>query len=358
MADNSSDNEKIDFVIPWVDGSDPEWLKERNAVSSDIGKSVSSEGGCGSDSLKNGDSIEDNSGARYYSWDNLQYWFRGVEKFAPWVNKIHFVTWGHIPPWMNTDAPKLHIVNHKDYIPEQFLPTFNSNTIELNFHRIEGLSEKFVYFNDDVFLLKPAAKEDFFRNGRPRDMLAFQPVVANPANPVMSHILLNNALVLSKYFDKRENVKKRPGSYFKPGYPLLYFGYNLLELAFPLFTGFYDTHGPAAFCKSTFGKVWELENDILTQTCSHHFRGDDVNQYLIRDWQKLSGNFTPANIAEGLSYCELPGGADMAADIIRKQKARVICINDSDRVTDFEGIKNKINSAFESILPDKSSFER
>ena len=152
MADNSSDNERIDFVIPWVDGSDPEWLKERNAVSSDIGKSVSSEGGCGSDSLKNGDSIEDNSGARYYSWDNLQYWFRGVEKFAPWVNKIHFVTWGHIPPWMNTDAPKLHIVNHKDYIPEQFLPTFNSNTIELNFHRIEGLSEKFVYFNDDTFI--------------------------------------------------------------------------------------------------------------------------------------------------------------------------------------------------------------
>ena len=83
-----------------------------------------------------------------------------------------------------------------------------------------------------------------------------------------------------------------------------------------------------------------------------------MNQYLIRDWQKLSGNFTPANIAAGLSYCELPGGADRAADIIRKQKARVICINDSDRVTDFEGIKNKINSAFESILPDKSSFER
>ena len=57
--------------------------------------------------------------------------------------------------WLNTKHPKLNIVCHEDFIPQKFLPTFNSHTIEWNFHRIPGLTEQFVYFNDDMFLLKP-----------------------------------------------------------------------------------------------------------------------------------------------------------------------------------------------------------
>ena len=83
--------------------------------------------------------------------DNLQYWFRGVGKFAPWVNRIHFITYGHLPPWLNVDHPKINIVRHTDYIPKKYLPTFNSHVIELNIHRIEGLANCFVYFNDDTF---------------------------------------------------------------------------------------------------------------------------------------------------------------------------------------------------------------
>ena len=66
---------KIDFVIPWVDSSDPEWLKEKSKY------------------LINSTSL-DASEERYRNWDNLQYQFRGAEKFAPWVNKIHFITRG------------------------------------------------------------------------------------------------------------------------------------------------------------------------------------------------------------------------------------------------------------------------
>ena len=98
----------------------------------------------------------------------------------------------------------------------QYLPTYNSHTIELNLHRIPGLSENFVYFNDDVFLIRPVTPQHFFKNGKPCDMLALQPVVANPANPVMSHIFLNNTLVLSKYFNKRENIRHQWRNYFKP----------------------------------------------------------------------------------------------------------------------------------------------
>lgn len=66
--------DKIDFVLPWVDGSDSAWIKQRNEY---LG-------------IKN-DQTQD---SRFRDWENLQYWFRGVEKFAPWVNHIYFVTWG------------------------------------------------------------------------------------------------------------------------------------------------------------------------------------------------------------------------------------------------------------------------
>ena len=67
-------------------------------------------------------------------------------------------------------------------------------------------------------------------------MLALQPDVANTENDVMPYIYLNNAMMLAKYFRKRENIRKQPLKYFHVGYPFLYFCYNFLELAFPLFT--------------------------------------------------------------------------------------------------------------------------
>lgn len=67
----------------------------------------------------------------------LKYWFRGVEKYAPWVHKIYFVTCGQKPDWLNENHDKLVLVNHEDYIPHEYLPTFSSHTIELNFHRIK-----------------------------------------------------------------------------------------------------------------------------------------------------------------------------------------------------------------------------
>ena len=142
-------NEKIDFVILWVDGNDKAWLEEKN-------KYLNIKG----DSGKN----------RFRDWDNLQYIFRGIEKHADWVNKIFFITWGHLPKWLNTDNPKLRIVKHEEFIPKEYLPTFNSNVIELNLHRIKDLSEKFVLFNDDLFILKDLKKEDFFKSNLPNDI--------------------------------------------------------------------------------------------------------------------------------------------------------------------------------------------
>ena len=257
----------IDFVITWVDGSDPLWFRQKQNAKKKQGVSVDID-----------DRIE-----RYRDWEILKYLFRSIENFAPWVNNVYFVTCGHLPAWLNTECPKLQIVSHKDFIPEKYLPTFNSHSIEWNFHRIKNLSEHFVYFNDDMFLLHPIKPTDFFENGKPVDMLALQPDVANVEDTIMPYIYLNNTMLLAKYFDKRE-------------YPPMYFGYNLLEMAFPRFTGFYTVHGPSPLKKETYRFFWEKEEELLDGVCSHPFRHkDDVSQYVLREYQKLSGDFVPRN---------------------------------------------------------------
>lgn len=337
---NLNDN-AIDFVITWVDGNDPEWKKQKasyNRLSS---------------------ANEDDREERYRDWDNLQYWFRGVEKFAPWVRKIYFVTWGHLPVWLNKNHPKLRIVRHEDYIPKEFLPTFNSHTIEWNFHRIEGLSENFVYFNDDLFLTREVWPDDFFRNGKPVDMLALQPDVANVDNEVMPYIYLNNAMVLAKYFDKRNNMKKQPRAYFHFGYPAKYFLYNIFEMAFPRFTGFYTVHGPAPLMQKTYRKLWELEPQLLKEVCSHTFRQKgDISQYVLREYQKLSGDFIPQNIEKICGYYEVSNQNNELRRAIIEQKKKILCLNDSNEHIDFIRAKTEIKQAFEQIFPEKSSFEK
>lgn len=347
----AGEKEPIDFVITWVDGSDPVWKKEKAEYSRDMQSDAAS-------MEKEENSLVDDREERYRDYGLLRFWFRGVEQFAPWVRKIHFVTYGHLPKWLDTNNPKLNIVKHEDIIPKEYLPTYNSNVIELYMYRIEGLSEHYVYFNDDMFLINKVLPEFFFREGKPCDLLAFQPVVANSENPVMSHLFLNNALVLAKYFNKRENVKKQPGSYFKLGYPPLYFFYNLLELAFPKFTGFFTVHGPVPFCRQTYRDLWEKEGEQFLEMSGHRFRDKgDLSIYLFRDWQKLTGNFHAQNLLKDFSYFDLSEDNHKLYQTIKGQKKKMICINDANTQIDFERTKNELLEAFRVILPRKSSFE-
>lgn len=332
--------QEIDFVVTWVDGKDPAWRREREKYSPEIS--------------------DDNREERYRDFGLFRYWFRSVEKFAPWVRKVHLITWGHVPGWLKTDCPKLNVVRHEDIIPKEFLPTFNSNVIEIYMYRIKGLAEQFVYFNDDIYLTGPVKPEFFFREGLPCDMLALQPVVANRDNPVMSHLFLNNALVLSKYFDKRENVRSQPGSYFHIGYPLMYFCYNLLELTFPRFTGFYTVHGPMPFLKSTFQELWEKEGEALKKMSGNRFRSqEDLTPYLFREYQKLSGRFRPKNVQRTFEYFPMDCRTDRLLRTIRKQKKKAICINDgSIPENQAEEAGRAIRGAFQQILPFVSGFEQ
>lgn len=97
--------------------------------------------------------------SRYHDKNELKYSLRSIEKFAPWIRHIYIVTNGQIPHWLNLNNPKISLISHTDICPAELvskiLPTFSSFAIETFIHRIPNLSQRFLYFNDDVFLGQP-----------------------------------------------------------------------------------------------------------------------------------------------------------------------------------------------------------
>ena len=329
--------DKIDFVIPWVDGNDPAWIAQRKKYQPDT--------------------RDDDGESRYRDWENLQYWFRGVEKFAPWVNKVYFLTWGHVPVWLDTSNPKVQIVRHEDYIPKDYLPTFSSHPIEMNMHRIQGLSEHFVYFNDDMFLIRNAAPEDFFKNGLPRDCCIETALAQDNIDDPFAHILMNNTALINMHFNKKEVIRKNWKKWFSPAYGKMVLR-NVLMYPYQDFSGFKYTHMPSPFLKSYFEKLWQAEGDRLDKLCHNRFRtAFDVNQYVVKHWQCMEGMYEPQSPGIG-RFCVMGRDDEMLFDTMEHQSAKMICINDDARLEDFPGMKQKVIQAFDRILPEKSSFEK
>lgn len=141
--------EPIDLVYTWVDGTDPTWLKRKEEVLSSFDVSVVHATAA--------------SPSRFSSRDELRYSLRSVEMYANWVRHIYIVTDGQIPAWLNVDHPKITIVDHKEIFSElDGLPVYNSHAIESQLHRIPGLSERYLYLNDDVFIGRPISPLLFF----------------------------------------------------------------------------------------------------------------------------------------------------------------------------------------------------
>lgn len=332
--------DKIDFVIAWVDGSDPEWLKEKNKYApqkTDISSAIN----------------------RYRDMGLLKYWFRAVESFTPWVNKIHFVTWGHVPEWLNIDNPKLNIVKHEDFIPNEYLPVFNSCAIEVHFHRIKGLSEKFVYFNDDIFLLRALPPEYFFKDGLPCDIWRDNiPYCDELTDPIFEHQLLNDKMLICRHFNKRKVMKEN----FSKCINLKYGKRNirfLMLYKWPYMAGFDNFHVSSSMLKSTYKEVWKKEKETLEVTSKSKFRtANDVNQYVFQLWQIYTGKFSPKSYKEFGKFFSLGDNNDELFNCIDNQLAEQICINDGNPNIDYEKIKLELIKHFDKILPNKSSFEK
>lgn len=326
----------VDIVIPWVDGSDPAWQAER-------GKYRPS-------------AQSDNSDARFREWGLFQHWFRSIDAYAPWVRKVHLITWGHLPAWLNVNHPKLHIVNHRDYIPAEYLPTFSSHVIELNMHRIPDLADRFVYFNDDVYLTAPTTQEDFFSQGMPVDTAVLGNVTISDNVSFLPYIQLNMLGNINMTFSKHTVMKQNPKKWFCPKYGKLML-YNLYFYPGSNVAGFRNFHTCIPYCRETLEQVWEAFPEEMDHTCRSRFRSrEDVNQYFFRYWRLMRGEFTPGK--PNSAYLTI--GENSTQEIrqaMHNPRYRVVCVNDDPMGCDISQQQEELSRIFQEKFPKACSFE-
>ena len=328
----------IDIVVTWVDMNDPEWQKEFAKYGGQI------------DNKKN-----EVSEARFREYGLLKYWFRGVEKFAPWVRKVHFVTCGQKPEWLDVNHPKLNLVDHKDYIPNEFLPCFNSNLIEIYMHRIPGLAEHFVYFNDDCHIIRPVGTERFFTDGVPNDIAALR---LNLGLSMWNKMLENNIEIINRRFDKREVMQRDHDKWYNPIYGKRG---RMTRILTPCrkFVTLRTPHNAQPYTRTTFEEVWDYSGRELTEMSTHRFRtAQDLTPELFRSWQICRSNFAPYNTYVDTKMFPLVIRAKQAIEAIRQQSYALVCLNDNAHIRDFEKVMGELHDSFQSILPEKSAFEK
>jgi len=335
----------IDFVVLWVNGSDPDWLrtKARFAPPEDPTSQV-------------------NGAQRYRDWGLMKYWFRGVEKYAPWVRKIHFVSDEQYPAWLNRNAPKLACVSHRDFIPAERLPLFNSCAIEMHLHRIPDIAEHFVEFNDDMFIGRPIAPRDVFPGGSPVCSARLTALGALYPRQRYSHCLLNEAAFVRSHHDWRKTVFRHPSLFLLPWRVGLRASiHNALAALCLSCPGVADSHLPYILKRTTVEEAWAADPDLLTETASHRFRTfADVSVRLFRDWQIASGEFTPRRVGSiGKRYSLSETDIDRVCSAIVDRRHPFFCANDDAPLSNelFERLRRRLSEAFEASLPEKSSFE-
>ena len=141
---------KIDIVYLWVDGNDPQWRAKRQRAARAL-----------SASSLTSMAVFSNVEGRFRDNDELRYSLRALEKYFPDHGHVYIVTDSQTPTWLQAGAG-LTIIDHRELIPAGALPTFDSGNIESYIHRIPGLSERYFYFNDDVFFGAPVDVDDWF----------------------------------------------------------------------------------------------------------------------------------------------------------------------------------------------------
>ena len=298
-------NSSIDLVVPFLNPESKSWQEEYKKYSSQQG-------------IKGAN--------RFRDWGTMKYFLRGVEQNCPWFRKIHLILFDEsmVPDWLNTDNPKLHIVFHRDYIPSKYLPTFSSSVIEMFIHKIPGLADNFIYSCDDMLFMKPIPEDTFFKNDKP----------VSPLKQV-------NKQLLNEFDDwcKIENNN------YKLEQKLLG---KLLVCNHP--------HFQIAFNKVFIEFVWsKLEKDFEAGLSHSKFRNKFENQiWIFDDLQRLTGNaIIDQDIFKNAKYFWTNTG-----DFTCFDDKNIICLNDTDFVTNYEDVMNKFIKWMNNKLPNKSSFEK
>lgn len=334
----------IDFVVTWLDSSDKEWQRQYAYYKKKCTGRTEA--------------------ARFRNMDIFRYWFRAVEQYAPWVNKVFLVTNGTFPEWINAKHPKLVLVRHSDYIPEDYLPTFNSYTIEAFLHKIKGLSEQFVYFNDDFFLNAPVLPEFFFKKGLPCDNNAESimnvPIYNRQDQFGIYLAILASVGVINAHFERRQTVRQSPRRWYG-----CHLGGKGLSLSFLLrrsriFVGFEWRHFEQPFLKSVLEEAWSKAPEMLLESCSKFRKAEQlVPPYFFRYWQFATNRFYPVKLYRSKLYNLRLPDLERVGHALHNSEIISICFNDTADCPDdeFDIINRELQRMLEQKYPLKSSFE-
>ncbi len=309
----------VDAVYTWVDDSDPTWRALRDAA----------RGGPGQESA-------DDGAVRYRNRDELRFSLRSLAMYAPWIRHVYLVTAGQVPDWLDRDHPGLTVVDHRELFadPEACLPTFNSHSIESQLHRVEGLSEHFLYFNDDMFLGRPTTPDTFFlSNGLARFFWSSASVPALPLAP-------DDEGYLAAAKNNRE----------------------LLRRAFGRTTTHSFFHVPYALRRSVLAEITERFPEELAATARSRFRsvGDhSLVSSLHQHYAYLTGRAVPGSIS--YDFVDIGDRADHArlGRLLQNRDRTAFCIGESpDSGMADEEMALAIRSFLTAYFPVRSPYER
>lgn len=292
----------MDIVITYVNGLVPEW---RKSYAKTTGKPF----------------IE----KRFRDWGTLKYLMRGIEINMPFIKNVHLVVshYSQVPEWVN--RRNVNIVLHRDIIPAELLPTFNSNTIEMHLHNIKNLAEEFLYFNDDMFPVAPAKDDDFFREGKA--VIGFT-----------RHCMALN--MFKKICRNSDRLARKTAG----------MGGSLFFLR--------PQHICSPLLKSVCKDVYEKAGKEIFASLSRTRTAKNCTQYLFLDYMLLNGMAINRKIEKRhFSLAMTPAGK--IRSFIMHPTRKMVCINDVHLSEwRYTKLRRAITEAFEIRFPKKSKYER
>lgn len=309
---------EIDLVYLWVDGKDPVWnAKKQNALNSSDRR------------------FEINTKGRYVDNEELKFSLRSIEQYLPWIRKVFIVTDNQKPDWLNLQSPKLQIVSHEEILPAEVCPCFNSVVIEYFIYRIPGLSDYFLYANDDMFVHADLSPSYFFADD------------GYPIVRLQYHFLLRTEFLLKRLFGIRINNYRKS----------IKRAIDLIGEKFGVYYSGILHHNIDAYRKEDLRiAVEEVFKEELLPVLSNRFRSPfDIQRVLFQFYMLVieHGHLKFTSRKESLRI-RMQNPDFMG--YIKRFNPDLFCLNDTERATDKD--RARVKPFLESLFPGKSSFER
>lgn len=327
------------MVYLWCDGNDPEFRKRKEQYS--------------------GNKAHKNATGNVRFWDNeeLRYSLRSLEKFAPWINHVYIITDRQVPYWLDTSYEKVTVVDHSEIMPAEAIPCFNSNVIEYYLPYAPGLSEKFLYGNDDMFFCAPCAPEDFFEGDKPIVRLT-------------PHNKIDEIKCRIRNFLSDHGVKKYK-DYTNPLLSII-LSCELLERKHKNVKIYTIHHNIDAYSKSCYLDTLKTFDAEIQATKTFRFRHKECVHRIIfaldavysgkailkiePNFEGLSKVFVGMNKQSIFGYFGKEYHIDRVRKVMAQNKPKLFCLNGAENGN--QEIKEKAKQFLEEMFPEASKFEK